>query len=415
MEEILLRDLFFYFAATALLIPIFRYLKLESILGYLSAGILLGPFCFDLIHHVENIQDISQLGIIMLMFVIGLELTPQRINHLKKTILLEGGSQFFVSSFLLGTCFLLAGLDLKISLLISAALALSSTAFSLTWLKENECLTKSYGQSSIGILIFQDLIIIPLLSIIPFFIPSAEQEGFSYWSTMTKTLLFIAYMAMSHFTILPLLKKIYDTQARDVFIAACLMFLLGSSLVVGNLGLSKALGAFVAGIFLSGSHLKTQIQSFSLPLKSMAMGVFFMSFGLTLDIPFFYENIFTLVALSFSLVAIKACVLLFHGLVVFRKWQPSLSLSLILSQGGEFGLLAIGLMIDSGLLNQGLGKMILSTVTLSIFLGPFMGKVILFMERKRVPDLQLVQSMYCNDDLKQDETSKENQGLTKAA
>jgi glutathione-regulated potassium-efflux system ancillary protein KefC len=386
-EELLLLDLFYYFAATAILIPIFNILGLGSVLGYLTAGMLMGPHCFNLLYHGKNIHDISQMGIIMLMFVIGLELTPNRLSHLKKTILLEGTIQYLATSAIFFALFMMSDWSWKLSLLVSVSLSLSSTAFSLSWLKENDCLTKSYGQSSIGILIFQDLIIIPLLAIIPFMAPESQGQQWSAIEATLKILSFFGLVGFARFGILPLLNKVYAGQAKEVFIASCLMFVIGTSLLMGHLGLSKALGAFVAGMFLSNSQLKSEIQSFSLPLKAMAMGVFFMGFGLALDIHFFTDNFLTITGLSLALVFVKSTLLFFQGLVVYRRWQGALSLSLILSQGGEFGLLAIGLLTETRLLSQDLGQMIISAITLSIFMGPFMGKLILLAESKRKGDM----------------------------
>lgn len=415
-EQLFLLDIFYYFAATALFVPIFKYLGLGSVLGYLTAGILMGPHGLGLLHHVKNISEVSQIGIIMLMFVIGLELTPARLSHLKKTILGEGVSQYFITSGVIACALRVYGWSWGLSLLVAASLALSSTAFSLTWLKENDCLTKSYGQSSIGILIFQDLIIIPLLTVIPFLSAKGSVNDFSYAVLGAKSLIVFGALLLARFTLLPLLNKIYDTQVKEIFIAGCLMFVIGSSLLMGHLGLSKALGAFAAGIFLSSSRLKSEIQSFSLPIKSMAMGFFFMGFGLSLDFSFFIKNLGTISLLASLLLCFKAMVLLGQGLIVHRRAQGAVSLALILCQGGEFGLLAIGHLMDYAFLSQEVGQILLSTITLSIFIGPFMGKLILFMEeRAKKPEIFALPSEYIDSDEEQEPAQSSEAPAQKAA
>lgn len=414
-DQLFLLDIFYYFAATALFVPIFKCLGLGSVLGYLSAGILMGPHGLGLLHHVENISEISQIGIIMLMFVIGLELTPTRLSHLRKTILGEGVFQYVITSGLFACAFKVYGWSWGISSLVAASLALSSTAFSLTWLKENDCLTKSYGQSSIGILIFQDLIIIPLLAIIPFLSTNGSLSTFSFAVLGGKALIVTATLISVRFTLLPLINKIYETQAKEVFIAGCLMFIIGFSLLMGHIGLSKALGAFMAGIFLSSSRLKGEIQSFSLPIKSMAMGFFFMGFGLSLDFQFFLENLGTISMLTCLLLVLKGLVLLVQGLIVHKRLQGALSLALILCQGGEFGLLAIGNLMNYALLSQEIGQLLLSTITLSIFIGPLMGKVLLFIEeRNKKVEMFILPKDYLESGIEKPEVSDKTE-LKKAA
>jgi monovalent cation:proton antiporter-2 (CPA2) family protein len=408
-EQLFLLDLFYYFAATALFVPIFKYLGLGSVLGYLTAGILMGPHGLGLLHHVQNISEISQIGIIMLMFVIGLELTPARLSHLKRTILGEGVTQYLMTSLLFAFSFKIYGWSWTLSFLVAASLSLSSTAFSLTWLKENECLTKSYGQSSIGILIFQDLIIIPLLTVIPFLSPEGGGSSFSFSTLGIKILMITGAVFCTRYALLPILNKIYDTQVKEIFIAGCLMFVIGASLLMGYMGLSKALGAFAAGIFLSSSRLKSEIQSFSLPIKSMAMGFFFMGFGLSLDFTFFRENITTILFLTGILLSLKAIILMGQGLVVHRKAKAAASLALILCQGGEFGLLAIGHLMNYSLLAPEIGQILLSTITLSIFVGPFMGKVILFFEsRSKKPEIFILPTDYIDNDQEEDRDQDHN-------
>jgi Kef-type K+ transport system membrane component KefB len=382
-QNLFLQDLFFYFLTTAMFVPFFKFCGLSSVMGYLCSGVVLGPYVFGFLHHGDHIHNISEFGIIILMFVIGLELSSARMSHLKKQILGKGLLQFVLTTLVLFPVIGQFDLDNKISFLIAAALSLSSTAFSLSWLKEHELLTKSYGQASIGILIFQDLIFIPLLSVIPFVANNPNSSEADYMMFGLKLVGVLCSLAIVKKTMIPLLSRIFVSQGKEIFIGSCLMFILGTSLLMGYLGLSKALGALVAGIFLSGSEIKSTIKNFSLPIKDMLMGIFFMGFGLNFNLTFFAENAFAIFAFTVPLLFIKGVVIFALGF--FGKMGPknSLFLGLALCQGGEFGLLVIDSLARNTLIEASTSNLLLSCITISIFCSPILCKVALMMESRQ--------------------------------
>ncbi len=376
MQGSFLLDIFYYFMATVVCVPFFKACGLGSVLGYLVAGIILGPYSLGLLNHAENIQEISQIGIIMLLFVIGLELTPNRIAHLKNIILKAGLTQFIVTTLAISLGLYFLGLKPPASLFVATGLALSSTAFALTYMRESDQLTKSYGQSSFGILLFQDIVIIPILAIIPFFTAGDHSEAINI-STALRNLAYISVaLVLAKFTLRPLMQKIYETQTKEIFIGSCLMVVTGAALLMDQVGLSKALGAFIAGVLLSNSGLRSDIQSFSIPLKAMMMGVFFMGFGLVFDVSFFMKNFVIVTLLTFGFMAIKFSILFGIGKLLHDEWRSATKLGLILCQGGEFGLLVATLLSKHSLITQVETNYLVSSITLSIFVAPILTKFI---------------------------------------
>ncbi|MBT3583665.1 MAG: hypothetical protein HN509_02055 [Halobacteriovoraceae bacterium] len=377
MQETLLLDIFFYFCATVICVPFFKSLGLGSIFGYLFSGLILGRHGLALLHHADNIHEISEIGLIMLLFVIGLELSPARLNKLKKIIVGVGLLQFSLTTTIFYFALSPIGLSSAASFLIASALSLSSTAFSLTYLQSSQQLTKSYGQSSFGILIFQDLIVIPLMTAIPFLANYSESSfQMNTQSFLINMGIVIASMIVSKFALRPILNKIFYSQSKEIFIGSCLIIVLGGALLMEYIGLSKALGAFLAGLFLSGSGFRSEIQSFSVPLKSMLMGVFFMGFGLEFDLLFFQSHFKTIFALSGSFIIVKFSILFLIGLAFHKDWKTSIRLGLLLCQGGEFGFWIIGQCLSHNIVTGEIANYTLSAITVSIFAAPFLTKLL---------------------------------------
>ena len=210
-QESILLDIFYYLVATVALVPICKTLGLGNIFGYLMTGILLGPACFGLLSKSHHIEQISDFGIIMLLFVIGLELSPSRLKKLRGIIFKEGMAQFIVTSGIL--CFFMTwyGYSLLTSVVVSSSLSLSSTAFALYYLKESDQLTKSYGHSSFSILLFQDLIIIPILTILPFFAESSQIVGqFDYRGLFLNIIMIMGALIFGKFALIPAISWMYQ-------------------------------------------------------------------------------------------------------------------------------------------------------------------------------------------------------------
>ena len=388
-EQSILLDIFYYLGATVALVPLFKSLGLGGILGYLVSGILLGPAFFGLLHHSNHIQQVSDFGIIMLLFVIGLELSPARLSKLKGVIFKDGMTQFCATSIILSTSMYLYGMDLLSSVVIACSLSLSSTAFALYYLKETDQLTKSYGQSSFSILLFQDLIIIPLLTILPFFAKNTDTiSGFNYTGLGINVLITVFALIIGKIALLPAIGWLFKSQSKEIFISSCLMLIIGASLLMDHVGLSKALGSFLAGIFLTNSEFRSEISSFTIPLKSMLMGVFFMAFGLSVDVVYFSDHFIQIVAVTAGFALCKALVLVAIGKYKTGSWSIGLKMGLLLGQGGEFGILIISSALSYSIISNEYNSFFISCVTLSIFMSPFFSKIVDFMNNKEATSVE---------------------------
>ncbi len=387
-EESILLDIFYYLGATVILVPLFKALGLGAILGYICSGLILGPAGIGLLDHSEDIKQISDFGIIMLLFVIGLELSPSRLSKLKGIIFKEGIPQFFVTTALISYILTFFGVDTTMAIVAGSSLSLSSTAFALYYLKESDQLTKSYGQSSFSILLFQDLIIIPILTVLPFFAESSQiTSGFDYRGLFINIQITLAALLFGMFALIPAISWIYKSQSREIFISCCLMMIIGSALLMEFVGLSKALGSFMAGIFLTNSKLRHDISTFSVPLKSMLMGVFFMAFGLSIDTDYFKNNVYTVVMLTLLFTSVKFLILMVIGRVKTGRWSTGMKMGILLGQGGEFGLLIISTAVSHSIIATEFSNLLISSITLSLFLSPLFTKIVDYLNVK-VPAIE---------------------------
>ena len=376
MKESLLVDLFYFFAATALFVPIFKSLGLGSTLGYLISGCILGPSALGLLQQSHSIEQISEIGIILLLFIIGLELSPARLKALRKSIFTDGTLQFIFTILITGGVAFYFTKSVSISFLVGVTLALSSTAITLYYLKDSQQLTKSFGQTSFSILLFQDLVIIPILTVIPF-INSTKgfDQIFTSYFIFEKIIIISCIILFARYVLLRALTWVSKSQGIEIFVATCLLAILGTSLAIEALGLSKALGAFMIGIFLSDSLIKSEIHKVTIPIKSMLMGVFFIGVGLSLDLNYISSNIVKVVSVTALFMSAKFIVLFALGYYRHRNWKTASILGLLLCQGGEFGLLVLTTSKDSGLFTSNLVELISTCIILSLFISPFLAKL----------------------------------------
>jgi monovalent cation:proton antiporter-2 (CPA2) family protein len=360
---------------TIIFVPIFKRLKLGSVLGYLGAGIIVGPYGLKLISGEGNIFHLAELGLVFLLFLIGQELTPKRLSTLKTKIVFDGGAQFVFTTLIFCFPVYYFTQSWKSSLVVSMALSLSSTAFVLSYLKDTKQLTLSYGQLSFSILLFQDIIIVPILTLLPFLngADAITHLTFSYFakslSILVGTFLFLKYCLR------PLLSFVRK-ESSEVFTAFCLLVIIGMAFAMENVGLSKALGAFLAGIFLSEYEFKKEVESVILPFKGMLMGVFFMTFGLQFNLNFFSRELMSVVGICAGLVVGKF--LIFYAIGIFRMPADSAKakrLSLLMSQGGEFGLIVIAMSLQQGIFSQSTHDYLMSAIILSLVISPVLSKV----------------------------------------
>lgn len=359
-----------YFAAAIVMVPLFKRIGLGSILGYLAAGILIGPAGFALIGNVEHTLHFAEFGVVLLLFIIGLELQPSRLWALKKPIFLLGGLQLFASCVLIFLVAILLGIDKPTALLIGLALSLSSTAFALQLLSEKEQLAMRHGRASFAILLFQDIAVIPILILIPLLAGVNAAQGNVGFAIAKVTSVAIAVIVIGRFLIRPFLRFMVSTKVHEMMTVSALFIVIGTALIMDYVGLSMALGAFFAGVLLADSEYRHELEANIEPFKGLLLGLFFIAVGMSVDIGILFAKPLLVIALVLGLMLLKAAVLFTLGRFNQQNSSSSLSLAATLLQGGEFAFVIFSAATSVDLLSQALSDLLIVVVSLSMALTP---------------------------------------------
>ena len=370
----LLSETAVFLAAAVVAVIISRRLKLGAVLGYLVAGIAIGPFGFALIGEVESVMHFAELGIVLLLFVIGLELQPSRLWVLRKSVFGLGSAQVLVSTVALGAAELAFGLEWRVALVIGLALSMSSTAFVLQVLAERRELTARHGRLSFSILLFQDLAVIPLLALIPL-LGAGEgiPAGLQAWIAAGKAVVVIAaVIAAGRYLLRPVFQAIAASGIQEIFTAAALLTVIGTSLLMSSVGLSMSLGAFLAGVVLADSEFRHELEANIEPFKGLLLGLFFISVGMSVDLGILVAKPASVLGIAAGLMLIKAAVLLSIGLIAGYGMHSARNLAVALSQGGEFAFVLFALAVGSGVMAQSLVDMLVIAVSLSMATTPLL-------------------------------------------
>ena len=363
-----------FLIAAVITVPIFKRLGLGSILGYLAAGIMLGPSGLRLFNEVEDILSVAELGVVLLLFVIGLELKPARLWLLRKSLIGFGSAQVFITLLALSVLAYGFGLDWKTAVVIGACLSLSSTAFALQMLTEKNQLLAQYGRTAFSILLFQDLIVIPILALLPLL---AMPEGFvldgEEWLAIGKAVgAFVVVIIGGHFLIRPLLQLVARTNNKELFVAASLLVALGAAAFMQLAGLSMALGAFMAGALLADSEFRHELEANIEPFKGLLLGLFFISVGMSVDLGLIAQAPGLILSITFVLVFIKAAVLFGIAITNQHSRNSAIKLAIVLSQGGEFAFVILHEALQLDIVAEPVANFIIVTVTLSMALTPLL-------------------------------------------
>lgn len=367
----LLQESIIYLLAAIIMVPISRRLGFGSVLGYLAAGIIIGPYGAKLIQDPEHILHFAELGVVFLLFIVGLELQPSRLWVLRKMVFGLGSAQVVLSAAALTCVGWLLGLQGMPALIIGLILALSSTAFVLQMLAEKKQLATAHGRTAFSILLFQDLAAIPLIAVLPML--GAEASGGMNVSQAGIMLLAIGGLIVAgRFLLRPVLQIAAASRIPEIFTATALMVVIGAALVMQFAGMSMVLGAFIAGMMLADSEYRHQLEADIGPFKGLLLGLFFIAVGMSVNIGLLLETparILTIVAL---LMLTKAAILVplsrQFGLCDSRSaW----SLAAAMSQGGEFAFVLFGIAAQDRLLPAGLIDELILAVAVSMLLTPF--------------------------------------------
>jgi glutathione-regulated potassium-efflux system protein KefB len=348
----LLLALLILLVISAAAVALSRRLGLGSILGLLIAGVLIGPTGLALAQRVGEIREVSELGIVFLLFLVGLEMQPQRLWSMRRVVFGLGSAQVVVTGLALALYILLAGRAWNVALLLGLGLALSSTAFVLPMLEERGQMAAPHGRAAFGVLLFQDLAIVPLLALVPLF---ADHEGASgngtlAWKTATVVVALAAVYVLGRSIVPAVLQRLVERGNTEAFAMTAVAAVIGAAWVMLRAGLSMALGAFMIGLLLSDSPHRHRIEVVIEPFKAVLLGLFFIAIGMGIDLSLVPEVGLRLVAHVIALIAIKVVVLAVLCLAFGLGRADASRCALLLGQAGEFGFVLLGAAVAAGIL-----------------------------------------------------------------
>lgn len=372
----LFTDLLAFLFAVVVLVPLCRRVGASPVLAYLAGGVLLGPSLFGVIGDAPALSALGDIGVLFLLFTIGLELSLPRLMRMRREALVLGGGQTILSAVAIGSAVYLIIGSAEASILIGAALALSSTALVLNLLAERGDLGRRYGQAALAILLFQDLAVVPILVMIPLLGSEQHRLGEALVLAGGKAVLVIAgIILVGQFLLRPAYRLIASAQSADVLLATTLVVALGTSWATAFFGLSMVLGAFLAGVLIAETEYRHQVEADIRPFRGLLLGVFFFSVGASLDLPLVAERAPQLVLLTAAVIAAKAAVLLALALLFRMPLPAATHLSLLLAQASEFCFVVVGLALHFKLLQERDGAMLLAVVALTMFATPALAAV----------------------------------------
>ncbi|WP_288030101.1 monovalent cation:proton antiporter-2 (CPA2) family protein [Prosthecochloris sp.] len=382
---------FVYLTAAVVSVPLAKKFGLGSVLGYLIAGVVIGPFVFGFIgEEGQNVMEFAEFGIIMMLFLIGLELQPQMIWKLKGPILGMGGLQVTVTALLVLAGALLFGLEWKTGLALGLVLALSSTAIVLQTLHEKGLMKTDGGQNSFSVLLFQDIAIIPILAVLPLLAaghsagetfhagdahhgPVTWVEGLPLWGqTVTVLGVVSGIVVAGKYLINPAFRLIARTRLRELFTAAALLLVIAITILMGKVGLSPALGTFLAGVILAQSEYRHELETNIDPFKGLLLGLFFIAVGASIDFHVIGENPLLILQLVVALMVLKFLVLALIGKVFRMSYDNILLFAFALAQGGEFAFVLFSFGLNNNVFEPSLVNPMIAVVAITMALTPLL-------------------------------------------
>lgn len=361
-------------ATAAIAAPLGKVSRMGSVLAFVGAGVLIGPWGLGLIRDGENILHFAEIGVVFLLFLIGLELHPRRLWALRKPIFGTGSLQLVLTTLALFLPLHLIGVfSWQPALVISYGLALSSTAFALRLLADKQELRADQGKLAFGVLLFQDLAIIPFLAMMPLLAGNVAVEepahgDFPLWGAIA---IFIAYLLIGRYLLIPFLRLVAWTREQEAFTATALLLVIGSALLMESIGLSMGLGAFLAGVLMADSEYRHQLEADIAPFKGLLLGLFFIAVGMSTNISILVSQFTLIIGGVIALIVIKF--LLLFGIGRFRQLNNTQSarFAAYLCQGGEFGFVLFTMAGSMQIISADMKDILVLTVTLSMVLTPF--------------------------------------------
>ena len=391
---------FVYLAAAVIAVPLARRLGLGSVLGYLLGGVVIGPWTLGLVgQEGQDVMHVAEFGVVLMLFVIGLELRPQLLWRLRTPILGLGGLQVLLTTLALAGLGIAFGLTWQVATAAGLALSLSSTAIVLQTLEEKRLLKTDGGQSAFAVLLFQDVAVIPMLALMPLLAtlphvgPAGAAgahgsspgwvEGLPAWGQTLAVLGAVASVVLGGvFLARPALRAIARTRMHEIFTAAALLMVIGIALLMDQVGLSPALGTFVAGVVLANSEYRHELESDIAPFKGLLLGVFFIAIGASIDFDLIARQPGAVVGLVALLIVVKLAVLFALGRVFRMGFDQRLLFAFALAQSGEFAFVLFSFAVPAGVVPPDVAALLIAVVALSMALTPLL---LLLQERVLAP------------------------------
>ena len=366
---------FLYLSAAVLAVPISRAVGLGSIIGYLAAGIAIGPWGLGLVREVGDILHFAEFGVVLMLFLVGLELEPKRLWNLRRPIFGWGSAQVLLCTAVLAGAGLLVGADWRTAVVAASGLALSSTAIALQVMGERNLNATSSGQSGFAILLFQDVAAIPLLALLPLLaVGSMPNQAVAPVEIAQEAIKIIAIVAAivlgGRLALRPLLRWIARSRTPEIFTAASLLLVVGIAWLMLQVGLSMALGAFLAGVLLAESEYRRELETNIEPFKGLLLGLFFMAVGMGVDFGVLAQAPWTVLGLVTGFMALKAVVIYALGRAMRLPYQERPVFTLLLAQGGEFAFVVFQAAAGYQVLPPATASLLVGAVAVSMLLSP---------------------------------------------
>jgi glutathione-regulated potassium-efflux system protein KefB len=367
-----LSDIVILLIAAVVIVPLFQLARLGAVPGFLVAGVVVGPSGLAAIDNVSEISYLAEIGVVLLLFVIGIELKPSRLWLMRRQVFGLGSAQVVLTGAVLATLGLFVfGMPPSTAILVGPALALSSTAFVLQILASQKLLTTQYGRASISILLLQDLAVVPLLALIPLLAARGVNIGADVGLALLESVAILALVVIAgRYLLHPLLHRVARAGSPEVFTASAVLIVLGAAMATERAGLSMAMGAFLAGLLISESAYRHQVIAEIQPFRGLLLGLFFMSMGMSFNLGLLLAAPIGAILLTASLIALKALILLPLTRLFGLSWRPALAVALLLAQSGEFALVLFALASQDGLLSEQMFQKLLLVVLLSMMVTP---------------------------------------------
>ncbi len=370
----MLSEIAIFLAAAVVVVPLFQRLGLGTVLGYLVAGMLIGPWGLELVRDVENTLRFSELGVVLLLFIIGLELQPSRLIVLRKPVFGLGSAQMLLSALPIALLARALGQPWLAAVLIGVGVAMSSTAFVLQTLAERGELRARHGREAFAVLLFQDLAVIPVLAIVPILALAPERSGTGIdWIGILAALAAIAaMMVVGHYLLRHLFRAVARFGSREIFTAATLLVVIGTALLMRTLGLSMSLGAFLAGVLLADSEFRHEIEAELEPFKGLLLGLFFIAVGMSVNLGLVGGHLALLIGLAAAVILIKFAVLYLVGTLAGSGSDAARNLGIALAAGGEFAFVLVELARHHRIIAAEDAETLIAVITLSMMLAPLL-------------------------------------------